>query len=278
MERSMQKELGVIKWYNDAKRYGHIVSYSDGQTLLIKKSNINEDPQVVFENQIVKFNKIQDCDRFIAESVDIISTVIENKISDYPRISVFDNVLPDEYCDFLIAKHTAAGMNHDSGGQSKIESFYQVTDLVEKRGISLGIDPLDYDILASSIVNVAQVPYANIEAIDIYNYPVGHFLDLHHDYPYDPRQINYYRHGGDRVGTGIFYLNDDMEGGETQFPKLNVNIKPKKGSFLYFQQCYDEETNWATIHESTIITSGCKWISSCFFSNMSRVGYSERRY
>lgn len=274
----MQKELGVVKWYNDAKGYGNIVSYNDGFIFLANRHDIENDPKVIFENQIVKFIRNNQNNKLVAESIEVVSSVIENKILDYPRISVFDNVLPHEYCDHLIAKHTAAGMNHDSGGQSKAESFYQVTELVEKRGISLGVDPLDYDILASAIVNVAQVPYANIEAIDIYNYPVNHFLDLHHDYPYDPRQINYYRHGGDRVGTGIFYLNDDMEGGETLFPKLGVSIKPKKGSFLYFQQGYDEETNWATIHESTIITSGCKWISSCFFSDMPRVGYSERKH
>jgi hypothetical protein len=167
-------------------------------------------------------------------------------------------------------------MNPNSGYQSRVESFAQVTEEVENRGISLGVDPYDYDVLATAVVQAARIPYSHIEAIDIYNYETGQFLAFHHDYPYDPRQINYYKYGGDRVGTGIFYLNDNFVGGDTYFPKHNVNIKPKQGSFLYFQQDYDEATNWSTIHESTKITAGTKWIASCFFSDRPRVGWSPR--
>jgi hypothetical protein len=195
-----------------------------------------------------------------------------------PRISVFEDAIPLDLCQEIIAKHTKDTMNPNSGTQSRQESYAQVTELVENRGISWGMDPHHYDKLASAIVRCAKIPFNHIEAIDIYNYPEGRYLDLHHDYPYDPRQINYYKHGGDRVGTGIFYFNDDMSGGDTLFPKYNVSIKPKAGSFLYFQQNYDEETNWSTIHESTLITKGCKWIASCFFADRPRVGYSQRKF
>jgi hypothetical protein len=202
--------------------------------------------------------------------------VVERKFSDIPRISVFDNAVPLDICNDIVKRYTEATMNPNSGGQSRKESYAQVTEKVENRGISWEMDPYDYNVLASAIVKNAQIPFSHIEAIDIYNYETGQFLALHHDYPYDPRQINYYKYGGDRVGTGIFYLNDDFDGGETYFPKLDVAIKPKAGSFLYFQQCYDEATNWSTIHESTLITKGVKWIASCFFSDRPRVGYSPR--
>jgi prolyl 4-hydroxylase len=139
------------------------------------------------------------------------------------------------------------------------------------------MDPRHYDIITTAIAKYANIPFSHIEACDIYNYETGQFLDLHHDYPYDPKQINYYKYGGDRVGSGVFYLNDDFAGGETHFPKLNVTIKPKAGSFLYFKQSYDEETNWSTIHESKIILEGTKWVSACFFSDRPRVGYNSRR-
>lgn len=200
--------------------------------------------------------------------------ITERKLLDTPRISVFDNVLSDEICDAIVERHTRLGMNPNSGTQSRQESYAQVTELVENRGISLGVDPYHYDILATAIVKTARIPYNHIEAIDVYNYVEGQFLDLHHDYPYDPRQINYYKFGGDRVGTGIFYFNDDCVGGETYFPEYDVEIKPKKGSFLYFEQNYNEAVNWSTIHESRLVTKGIKWIASCFFSDRPRVGYS----
>jgi prolyl 4-hydroxylase len=196
----------------------------------------------------------------------------EHKLNSIPRISVFENVLTPEFCAELIIKHNIAGMNPNSGYQSRVESFAQVTEEVENRGISLGVDPYDYDKLATAIVNTARIPFTHIEAIDIYNYETGQYLAYHHDYCYDPPQINYYKHGGDRVGTGIFYLNDDFMGGETYFPKHNVLITPKTGSFLYFEQCYDEATNWSTIHESKKIISGTKWIAT----NL-RTTYKSRR-
>lgn len=270
-------ETGKVKWYNDAKGYGFITADLDQADLLITKEDILDDPKVVFELQPIEFFRVFSPGVPVRASK-VRSTVQEVKHFSRPRISVFENVLTPEYCASIIAKHSSVGMNPNSGGQSRTESYAQVTELVENRGISLGVDPYDYDVLATAITRYARVPYSHIEAIDVYNYETGQFLDLHHDYPYDPKQIHYYKYGGDRVGTGIFYFNDDFEGGETLFPKLGVEIKPKTGSLLYFEQGYDEETNWSTIHESTLITKGTKWIASCFFSDRPRVGYDPRNF
>jgi len=266
-------ETGIVKWYNDAKGYGFIVADLDGASLLAEQWRIINDPKVLFELQRVKFTR----EGTVATGIEV-TELIEHKLLEMPRVSVFDNILTPEYCASLIAKHSSSGMNPNSGYQSRVESFSQVTEQVENRGISLGVNPYDYDILATAIVQTAGIPYSHIEAIDIYNYKTGQFLAYHHDYPYDPRQINYYKHGGDRVGTGIFYLNDDFDGGETYFPHHNVIAVPKTGSFLYFEQGYDEATNWSTIHEGKLITQGTKWIASCFFSDRPRVGYSERTH
>lgn len=271
-------EYGIVKWFNDAKDYGFILSANDGSSILVEKWDINADPQVLFELQQVSFERIEVDGGSKAIKVSVLSSVVEHKHLDIPRISVFDNLLSIEACNSIIERHSRNGMNPNSGIQSRQESYAQVTELVENRGISLGVDPYHYDMLATAIVNSAKIPYSHIEAIDIYNYVEGQYLDLHHDYPYDPKQINYYRYGGDRVGTGIFFLNDNFVGGQTYFPKLNVEVQPKTGSFLYFQQGYDEATNWSTIHESRLITKGTKWIASCFFSDQPRVGYKVRDF
>lgn len=280
-------EKGIVTWFNDAKGFG-FVKTERGDEIICDKWYMITKPQTMRERQEISFKRVTINGKDVARDISVLcdNAVSPPKLSmangktysEEPLIIVFENAVPDHMCDEIIAKHLADGMNPNSGYQSRQESYAQVTEEVENRGISLGMDPYHYNIISKAIVNNVGIPYSYIEAIDIYNYEVGQFLDLHHDYPYDPRQINYYSHGGnDRVGTGILYLNDDIEGGETHFPKLGVTIKPKKGSLLYFKQGYkDEAVNWSTIHESTIIKKGTKWIASCFFSARERIGFTDR--
>jgi prolyl 4-hydroxylase len=279
-------ETGIVQWFNDAKGFG-FVETEKGDQIICEKWHMIDEIKTLYPRQKIQFNRFPHNGREHAGEI----TVLENNavpepilnmkegrvFCKEPLIIVFDNAVPENICDEIIAKHIADGMNPDSGKQSRQESYTQVTEDVEQRGISLGMDPHHYGIITDAIVKNCGFPNTLIEAIDIYNYDVGRYLDLHHDYPYFPDKINYYSHGGnDRVGTGILYLNDDYDGGTTYFPKLDVDIKPKKGSLLYFKQCYDEPTNWSTIHESTVITKGKKWIASCFFSETDRIGYTDR--
>lgn len=51
-----------------------------------------------------------------------------------------------------------------------------------------------------------------------------HFDDIHQD---DPRRVSV-----------VYYPNDDYEGGEIEFPRFNVKIKPPKDSALIFSASY----------------------------------------
>jgi cold shock CspA family protein len=281
----MVMETGIVIWFNDAKGFG-FVKTEKGDEIICEKWHMTTESGTMKERQQISFNRNHVDGRDVARNISVITndavhipqlSMNEGKVYlDHPLIIVFEDVISPEICQEIINKHIKDSMNPNSGKQSRQESFTQVTEDVENRGISLGMDPYHYNIIARTIVDNCGFPYSNIEAIDIYNYITGQYLDLHHDYPYDPKQINYYSHGGDRVGTGILYLNDDFHGGVTSFPKLGVDIKPKTGSLLYFKQSYDEETNWSTIHESTIVTKGTKWIASCFFSETERIGFTDR--
>jgi len=279
-------EKGIVTWFNDAKGFG-FVRTDQGDEIICDKKHLITEPKTMKELQEIWFQRITVNGRDLATSISVIKDDAISKpilsmkkckvYSENPFIAVFEDVVPVEVCKEIINKHILDGMNPNSGGQSRQESYTQVTEDVENRGISLGMDPHHYNIIARTIVDNIGIPYSYIEAIDIYNYEVGQFLDLHHDYPYDPEQINYYSHGGDRVGTGILYLNDNFDGGITSFPKLGVHIRPKAGSMLYFKQGYeDEAVNWSTIHESTLITKGTKWVASCFFSESERIGFTDR--
>lgn len=69
----------------------------------------------------------------------------------------------------------------------------------------------------------------------------------------------------DRIASAIVYLNDDFEGGETFFTALNIDVKPKAGSALFFRYDYDDHlSNINTFHTGMPVVSGVKNIITAF--------------
>ena len=50
-------ERGLVKWYNDAKKYGFIISQEDGKEFLAYDTHIQNDPPTLKEYQIVEFER-----------------------------------------------------------------------------------------------------------------------------------------------------------------------------------------------------------------------------
>ena len=63
--------------------------------------------------------------------------------------------------------------------------------------------------------------------------------------------------------AGLFYLNDDYEGGELYFPKHGIQFKPKKGAAYFFPG------DLHYIHGVTEITSGIRYVSPFFWTILS---------
>ena len=185
-----------------------------------------------------------------------------------PRIVTYEEVLTDEFCDNIVKQFTESGMNPEAGKESAEQSDGQVHPGIEQRNISWDT-PMEIRMqFWKKIEEVAGIPVDWIEAGDIYRYDESQFFALHVDYPINPDRITYYSNGGDRRFTAIFYLNDEYEGGELDFPELGFTIKCKKRSMTLLEYDYEDEAiNESSIHESTAITSGEKWICANFISN-----------
>jgi prolyl 4-hydroxylase len=72
---------------------------------------------------------------------------------------------------------------------------------------------------------------------------------------------------GQRTHTAILYLNNDLTGGATAFPRLGLQIPPTAGAVLAFENCVrgtvlrDEKS----LHASTPVEQGEKWIATLWF-------------
>lgn len=74
-------ETGIVKWYNDAKRYGFIIA-SDGALLFCEKNNILSTPKTLFERQQVSYERFID-NEFGEAAKDILVINKEETMLDY---------------------------------------------------------------------------------------------------------------------------------------------------------------------------------------------------
>lgn len=93
------------------------------------------------------------------------------------------------------------------------------------------------------------------EPLNILKYTPGQQYKPHHDGTGSDNAV--------RNLTALIWLNDDFEGGETDFPKIDVRVRGAVGDMLVFSNvratgAFDERM----IHAGLPVTSGVKWMAS----------------
>jgi prolyl 4-hydroxylase len=271
-------QVGTIKWFNNSKSYGLIVSDAGNEVPFF-----NYGKSCFFEGQRVKFNCVDN----VATELEIIDynfSKLKEKSSDYqeivlndhPRISVYDDVLSDEFCDSLIRRSVSPDYPgkyismDDHRTNCEHDTHSQANDRNINRRILNDFTYNDYNDIATACSEVLGRPYHLIESADILYYQKGHYMTPHHDWPYDPRKIDYYQKAGTRDAVALIYLNDNFKGGETYFPHLDITITPKKGRLSIWHHAQDLDLDWLLIHESKEIIEGEKFAIIFCLSNLPR--------
>jgi prolyl 4-hydroxylase len=131
--------------------------------------------------------------------------------------------------------------------------------------------------IREAIADLSGLPIENQEGFHVIRYLPGGKYDAHYDY-FEPGKDYYNRvmkYGGQRVQTWIMYLNDDFEGGETDFPEENVTIVPEKGMLVGWNNIDGPgKLNHKSKHAGLPVLSGEKWIAVIWVNEFSR---SEKR-
>lgn len=108
-------------------------------------------------------------------------------------------------------------------------------------------------------------PKDHQETLGVLRYEPGQQYKPHGDYltPDSTGANKEVETSGQRIKTFLVYLNEDFEGGETEFPNIDLKTKGKKGDGLMFINVTDKgEPNPLTIHAGRPVTSGVKWLST----------------
>lgn len=101
------------------------------------------------------------------------------------------------------------------------------------------------------------------ETIQGQRYLPGQQFKPHHDYfhtteKYWPMER---KRGGQRSWTAMAYLNDVTEGGGTHFVNLNVNVEPKPGVLMVWNNANpDGSPNLDTLHAGEPVIKGTKYV------------------
>ena len=125
-------------------------------------------------------------------------------------IKEFDNFLTEEECNLIIGIGESNTLNSGITYGSKIG--------YRKARVTWLYNPL-IESIKNKIEELTNLPKCNQEDFHFIKYEIGGEYKPHYD-------------GETRPKTALIYLNDGFKGGETEFPKLGLKIKPKTGKLI----------------------------------------------
>ena len=117
----------------------------------------------------------------------------------------------------------------------------------------------------TALAQAAGTSVDRLEPLEILHYSPGERYRPHVDAfnTEIPKLAEHVRRHGQRVHTGLIYLNDGYEGGETDFPRIEVRYAGRTGDGLVFWNVDDRGAlDLRTVHEGRPPTSGEKWLLS----------------
>ena len=130
------------------------------------------------------------------------------------------------------------------------------------------IDPLIEDValrlLQRRLCALSGQPLAHAEPAVVLRYRPGQEYRLHRDL-LPPSMLAHPEQGrgGQRVATVIAYLTPVEAGGETDFPRRGLRVRPEPGSALAFRNLRaDGSVEDDSLHAGLPVTRGEKWIAT----------------
>ena len=175
------------------------------------------------------------------------------ELSKSPRVNLHAGAFTAEECDFLreSAEPTLGPSLVADGAGREIRSTIRTSD--DTSIFWMREDPATHA-LNRRIATLSGTNADQAEPLLILRYRPGQEYRPHVDWD-----------GGDngRVMTGLVYLNDDYEGGETLFVKSGLKVKGKTGDVLVFHSVTpDGAFDPMSEHAGLPVVSGTKYLAS----------------
>ena len=187
-----------------------------------------------------------------------------------PLVRVFPEFVTDAVCDWLIAQarpNLQRALIYDPvGGQDLADHM--------RTNSAAGFDLMHADLVQIAVqLRMSAATGISIEHMEgptILHYAPGEQITNHYDFV-NPRVPNYQdeiARRGQRVITFLVYLNDDYEGGETDFPELGLRYRGGRRNGLFFTNALPNgQPDMRMVHAGLPPKDKEKWLMSQFIRN-----------
>jgi prolyl 4-hydroxylase len=191
-----------------------------------------------------------------------------------PNVAVIDGLLSEAECTKLIQltngrMKSSQVVDRKSGGS--YESHVRKSEGCHfNRGENAIVQRIEQRIAALTGVAVDCG-----EPLQMLHYGIGGEYLAHQDFfdPADPGSQVLTKVGGQRIATLVIYLNNVPEGGDTDFPELELSVRPRQGSAVYFEYLNAAgQLDTRCLHAGTPVARGDKWIATKWLRQRPYVG------
>jgi hypothetical protein len=188
-----------------------------------------------------------------------------HKFASKPKIAVLEGVIPGVIADYIKSRalpQLKPSMVIDHVTKTFIQEDYRTS--TELRFLPAQSD-LVVEAVCARIAKLTDLPLENQEVLGVLRYEPGQEYKPHSDFlQSDPTGRNpEVERCGQRIRTFLIYLNEEFEGGETEFPKLGLAVKGKKGDALMFSTVTsDGSESPLALHAGLPVTLGEKFITT----------------
>jgi len=186
-------------------------------------------------------------------------------LAERPRLRAFPGFARPAECAWLIARlgaRLARALVWDEISGAAIVDPARTGGAVELRLAEMDVVA---EVLRARIAAATHLPESIFEVPQLMHYGPGEEFTVHHDY-LDPNHGGHaadIARRGQRIGTFLICLNDDFEGGETEFPRAGLAWRGRMGDALFFANVTpDGAPDPLTLHAGRPPRQGEKWIFS----------------
>jgi len=185
-----------------------------------------------------------------------------------PRVSAFSGLLRPQLCEFFISLaigRLEPAKVYDPVCREDIVVAHRSNTIAN---FDLRTVELAHVLLQARMAAACGVSERHMEGPSVLHYAPGEQIADHFDFV-DPQSTPDYggeiARNGQRMITFLIYLNDDYDGGETDFPKLGFRHRGELGGGLYFVNALqDLQPDLRMLHAGCPVTRGEKWIITQF--------------